>query len=55
MAREHSAWLKLIEPATVRKQQAAFTCATGLPLTLGPAANKVMAASHDKTMLMAKG
>ena len=37
IAREHAAWLKLIESATVRKQQVAFACATGLPLTLVPA------------------
>ncbi len=37
MARQHTAWLKLIESATVRKQQVAFTCGTGLPLTVVPA------------------
>lgn len=37
MTREHTAWLKLIESATVRKQQVAFACATALPLTLVPA------------------
>ena len=37
MAREHEVWLKLIESATVRKQQVAFACATALPLTLVPA------------------
>ncbi|MBI2090715.1 MAG: helix-turn-helix domain-containing protein [Deltaproteobacteria bacterium] len=36
MAREHAAWLKLAHSATVRKQQAAFTGATELPLTLVP-------------------
>ncbi|MBI2987497.1 MAG: helix-turn-helix domain-containing protein [Deltaproteobacteria bacterium] len=37
MAREYAAWLKLIESATVRKQQVAFTGVTELPLTLVPA------------------
>ncbi len=37
VAREQAAWIELIESATVRKQQAAFSCATGLPLTLVPA------------------
>ena len=37
MERERAAWLKLSDSATVRKQQAAFTGATGLPLTLVPA------------------
>lgn len=37
MAREDAAWLKLIESTTIRKQQAAFACTTGLTLTLVPA------------------
>jgi len=37
MTREHAAWLKLMDSATVRKQQGAFTGATELPLTLLPA------------------
>ena len=36
MAREDAAWLELIESTTVRKQQAAFACTTGLTLTLMP-------------------
>ena len=32
-----STWEQLIESPTVREQQAAFTCATGLPLTFLPA------------------
>lgn len=34
--RERAAWLKLIESTTIRKQQAAFACTTGLTLTLVP-------------------
>lgn len=41
MAREDAAWLELIESATVRKQQAAFSCTTGLTLTLVPATTGV--------------
>ena len=41
MAREDAAWLKLIESTTVRKQQAAFACTTGLTLTLVPATTGV--------------
>ena len=37
MTREHAAWLKLTESATAHKQQAAFTGAMELPLTLVPA------------------
>ena len=37
VAREQAAWLELMESAIVRKQQAAVSCATGLPLTLVPA------------------
>src|SRR6266511_2945871 len=37
VAREQAAWLELMESATVRKQQVAFTCVSGLPLTLVPA------------------
>jgi AraC-like DNA-binding protein len=36
-ARERAAWLRLADSATVRRQQAAFTGATELPLTLVPA------------------
>ena len=39
--REHAAWLKLIESTTIRKQQAAFACTTGLTLTLVPATTGV--------------
>ena len=41
MGREHAAWLKLIESTTIRKQQAAFACTTGLTLTLVPATTGV--------------
>ena len=47
MAREYAAWLKLIESATIRKQQVAFTCATGLPLTLLPATAGVCGSAAD--------
>ncbi len=42
VAREHAAWLELIESTTVRKQQAAFACTTGLTLTLVPATTGVI-------------
>ena len=42
MGREHAAWLKLIESTTIRKQQAAFACTTGLTLTLVPATTGVI-------------
>jgi len=34
---ERDAWKKLVTSATVREQQVAFTCATGVPLTLASA------------------
>lgn len=37
MGREYEAWLKLIESETVRRQQAAFTGATEVPVALVPA------------------
>src|SRR3989304_1656089 len=42
MAREDAAWLEPIESTTVRKQQAAFACTTGLTLTLVPATTGVI-------------
>ena len=42
MGREHAAWFKLIESTTIRKQQAAFACTTGLTLTLVPATTGVI-------------
>jgi AraC-like DNA-binding protein len=41
IGREHAVWLKLIESTTIRKQQAAFACTTGLTLTLVPATTGV--------------
>ena len=34
---EQDAWQRLVNSETVREQQVAFTCATGVPLTLAPA------------------
>lgn len=41
---EMAAWRQLAASATVREQQVAFTCATGVPLTLSPASTQALAA-----------
>ncbi len=40
---EIDAWRKLAASPTVREQQVAFTCATGVPLTLSPASIQALA------------
>jgi AraC-like DNA-binding protein/ligand-binding sensor protein len=40
---EIEAWRKLAASPTVREQQVAFTCATGVPLTLSPASAQALA------------
>ena len=40
---EIAAWRKLAASPTVREQQVAFTCATGVPLTLSPASAQALA------------
>jgi len=40
---ERDAWTKLATSAAVREQQVAFTCATGVPLTLAPASGHALA------------
>ena len=40
---EYAAWQALISSAAVREQQVAFTCATGVPLTLSPASPQALA------------
>ena len=40
---EIEAWRKLASSPTVREQQVAFTCATGVPLTLSPASEHALA------------
>ncbi len=41
---EQEAWQALVASAAVREQQVAFTCATGVPLTLAPASLYALAA-----------
>ena len=40
---ENDAWKKLVNSTVVREQQMAFTCATGVPLTLAPASVHALA------------
>ena len=40
---EMEAWCQLVKSSTVREQQMAFTCATGVPLTLAPASEHALA------------
>ena len=40
---EIEAWCQLVKSSTVREQQMAFTCATGVPLTLAPASEHALA------------
>ena len=42
-------WRRLVSSTTVREQQVAFTCATGLPLTLVPASTLALA---DETLMV---
>lgn len=48
---ENAAWRKLASSPAVREQQVAFTCATGVPLTLSPASAQALA----NGMLCVKG